>query len=109
MGARQKAIGKEAERRIAKQLGAVRFPADAGGPLDAESDWLGIQVKSSERYPSDAILDALDTARNAVPDGKLGVAAFERRYGSGRPRRAVVVIDIEDWDLWFGGAPPVKE
>ena len=102
MPSRNKERGKEAERRVARQLGATRFPADTGGPLDAESDALAIQVKSSQRYPSDAILDALDTARAATPAGKLGVAVFERRGGSGRKRRTVVVVDIDDWVDWFG-------
>ena len=87
---------------MAKALGATRFPADSGGPLDAESDRLAIQVKSSQRVPSDAMLAALDTARHAAPDGKLGVAVFERRSGRGKRRRAFVAVDIEDWAAWFG-------
>lgn len=97
-----KRIGKEAERRAAARLGAKRYPADTGGPIDAESATLAIQVKSSLRWPSDALLDALDTARRGAPNGKLGVALLERRYGQGKKRRAVVVVDADDWVEWFG-------
>ncbi len=99
--ARNKARGKEDERRVARLLGGERHKADTGGPEDVSHPWLSIQVKGGKRVMTAEVRAGVESARvAAVGTTKLPICAVVDR--SGTRLRDYIVIDTEDFITWFG-------
>ena len=101
-GKNNRARGNAIEREIGHRLG-LRRVGQWGGPDDLSSEMFAVQVKSggsfSERYW--AWLKALPTNANQTP-----LLVVTDAPGPGRKRRAVVVLDIEDWIALHGPVEP---
>ena len=101
-GKNNRARGNAIEREIGHRLG-LRRVGMYGGPDDLSSEMFAVQVKSggsfSERYW--AWLKALPTNAGQTP-----LLVVTDAPGPGRRRRAVVVLDIEDWIAQHGPVEP---
>ncbi len=101
--------GNSWERELAQKLGGKRV-GQFGGKTDVEAPWLVIQAKVggsfSERYWG--WLNEL----NAKGD-QLRALIVGDSPGAGTRRRAIVVLDLDDFVDWFGkqnlGASDLEE
>lgn len=98
-GRNNRTRGNAIEREVGKRLG-LRRVGQYGGPDDLTNDLFAAQVKSggafSERYWS---------WLKAVPvnAGQTPLLVVTDAPGPGHKRRAVVVLDLEDWRALHGG------
>ena len=90
--------GNAIEREVAKRLGLKRV-GQYGGADDAKSDWLVVQVKSGSAF-SERIWGWLKAI--PVDATQLAAVVLTDAPGPGHRRRAVVVIDMEDWIAMHG-------
>ena len=101
-GKNNRARGNAIEREIGHRLG-LRRVGQYGGPDDLAGEMFAVQVKSggsfSERYW--AWLKALPVTASQTP-----LLVVTDAPGPGRKRRAVVVLDIEDWISLHGPVEP---
>lgn len=99
-GRNNRARGNAIEREVGRALG-LRRVGQYGGPDDLTSPLFAAQVKSggsfSERYWS--WLRAVPTSAGQTP-----LLVVTDAPGPGRKRRAIVVLDLEDWRELHGGA-----
>ena len=98
-GRNNRARGNAIEREIGKRLG-LRRVGQYGGPDDLKDALFSAQVKSGGAFPErfwrwlKAVpVDSEQTALLVVTDAP----------GQGHRRRAVVVLDIDDWQALHGG------
>lgn len=100
---RQKAIGSEAERRIAALLGGTRVGMD-GGPVDViVGDYLSVQVKSLRTPPSlNEIVGMLEAIglRSADDGYPLRAVAVQSRPGRGKRAVRTITFDLDEWAEW---------
>ena len=101
-GKNNRARGNAIEREIGHRIG-LRRVGMYGGPDDLSGEMFAVQVKSggsfSERYW--AWLKALPVTASQTP-----LLVVTDAPGPGRKRRAVVVLDIEDWIALHGPVEP---
>lgn len=85
--------GNAIEREIAKRLG-LRRVGQFGGPVDADHPLWAAQVKSGASFPERlwGWLKGVET--NAAQTALLVVTDAP---GPGRRRRALVILDLDDW------------
>ena len=83
---------------MARKLG-LRRVGQYGGPEDAESEWLVVQVKSGGAFP-ERIWKWLQ-ALPANADQTRAVVVTDAP-GPGHKRRALVVVDLDDWQDLHG-------
>lgn len=90
--------GNNWERELAARLGGKRV-GHFGGKTDVETDWLVVQAKVggafSERYWG--WLGQLSAKGDQLRALIIGDAP-----GAGSRRRAMVVLDLDDFVAWFG-------
>lgn len=95
LGRRNRSRGNDVERVIGKQLG-LRRVGQFGGPTDlGESrDPFVVSVKSggywTERYWS-------ELKRQVAESSQTRLLVVAETPGRGRKRRAVVILDLDDW------------
>lgn len=98
-GRNNRSRGNAIEREVGKKLG-LRRVGQYGGPDDLSGELFAAQVKSggsfSERYWS--WLRAVPVNASQVP-----LLVVTDAPGPGHKRRAVVVIDLDDWADMYGG------
>jgi hypothetical protein len=96
---RQKAVGSQAERDVAKALGGVRVGMD-GGPTDVViPDYAYIQVKKVKNLPS---LNSIAVMLAIMPTDLLrGVVVIERA-GQGKRGSRTITFDLDEWAQWHG-------
>lgn len=89
---------KAEERRVARLLGGVRYPANGGGRVDVESYAYVSQVKH-RRVCSLAELErlAVELERLGEEQGKAGVVIVKRRAGRGQPTPRLIVLTEKVW------------
>lgn len=97
-GRNNRSRGNSIEREVGKRLG-LRRVGQYGGPEDLSGDLFAAQVKSggsfSERYW--AWLKAVPTNAGQTP-----LLVVTDAPGPGRRRRAIVVLDLEEWVALHG-------
>ncbi len=99
-GRRSKQRGKSDERYANKALsGNGRYPADTGGLLDVDHDWLAIQVKGGAQ-PAKALREGLQQAQAGSPVGKLPCVVIMDRSGVGV--RRYIAFDLAEYADWNG-------
>lgn len=100
---RQKAIGSEAERRIAALLGGKRVGMD-GGPVDViVGDYLSLQVKSLRTMPSlAAVMSMLRAIPQDGPFPPLRAVVVQTRPGPGQRAQRTITFDLDEWAEWHG-------
>jgi hypothetical protein len=97
---RQKAVGSEGERAVARIVGGRRVGQD-GGPVDVIVDgYLALQVKRTKGQPSLDACAAMIEKMGWRPELR-GVVAINRP-GGGRRARRLVVFDLAEWAEWHG-------
>ena len=92
-GKNNRSRGNAIEREIGKRLG-LRRVGQYGGPDDLSGELFAAQVKSGGAFP-----ERLWSWLKAVPvnAGQTPLLVVTDAPGPGRKRRAVVVLDIDDW------------
>jgi hypothetical protein len=101
-GRNNRARGNAIEREIGKALG-LRRVGQYGGPDDLSGEMFVAQVKSGGAFP-----ERLWTWLRAVPAnaGQVRLLVVTDAPGPGTKRRAVVVLDLDDWRDLHGEAQP---
>jgi hypothetical protein len=101
---RSKAIGSEAERRIAAILGGTRVGMD-GGPVDViVGDYLAVQVKSLRTAPSlTAVIGMLEAIPQPIAEPPLRAVVVQTRPGAGRRSVRTITFLLDEWASWHGG------
>ncbi len=86
---RNKARGKEAERRLAKKLGGKRLPDTGGHSPDVETAYAYYELKSTIGPPPKWLKDAMTQLRLSVNGrSKPGILVKEfRNFGRGPAQR----------------------
>jgi hypothetical protein len=97
-GRNNRARGNAIEREVGKQLG-LRRVGQYGGPEDLSGDLFAAQVKSGGAF-SERVWSWL----KAVPvnAGQTPLLVITDAPGPGHKRRAVVVVEINDWIALHG-------
>ena len=99
-GRTNRARGNAIEREVCRRLG-IRRVGMYGGPDDGggAEDWMTVQVKSGGAYP-----ERIDGWLRALPSraGQLRAVVVTDAPGPGHPRRALVVVELDDFVSWFG-------
>ena len=92
-GKNNRSRGNAIEREIGKRLG-LRRVGQYGGPEDRSNELFVVQVQSGGSFP-----ERLWTWLKAVPSnaGQTPLLVVTDAPGPGHRRRAVVVLDIDDW------------
>jgi len=91
--------GKDWERETARRLNGLRI-GQFGGKSDVRSEQFNVQCKVGPSYFPERMWEWLQ----ALPaDGRCPVAVIGDRPGSGRKRRAVIVLDLDDFIDLMGG------
>jgi hypothetical protein len=92
--------GNDVERVISKQLGLKRV-GQFGGPTDVgeSTDPFAVQVKSGG-YFSEKYWDQLK--RQTVASSQTALLVVTDAPGPGHRRRAMVVLDLDDWRALHG-------
>lgn len=100
---RNKRLGWDSEKRVAKLFGTSRFPANTGGPVDLKplADGLHIQVKAGGSMPIATIIDGLDAARRGATDSK-GLGACVVEYHRAPRNRTIICFDAAEYAAWHG-------
>lgn len=101
-GKRARNSGNSFEREIVHKLGPdAKRVGQYGGKTDVESPWIAIQAKCGNGFfPSR--LDAALRAINARGD-QLRAVVVGDKPGAGTRRRALIVLDFDDFIAWYGG------
>lgn len=100
-GRRNRSRGNAIERQVAAQLGLKRT-GQYGGPDDAKGNWLVVQVKSGGSFPKRVWgwLQALP-----ADAGQTRAVVLTDAPGPGHRRRAVVVVELDEWISLHGPVP----
>jgi hypothetical protein len=90
--------GNAIEREVGKRLGLKRV-GQYGGPDDLTGDLFAVQVKSGLAFP-----ERLWAWLRAVPTraGQTALLVVTDAPGPGKRRRAVVVLDLDEWTALHG-------
>ena len=103
---------KQVERDAAAHFGALRYPANMGGPLDFGRTGLFVgQVKNTKVF-SLAALERLAISMEDIGRGhdKPGVVVIKRSAGAGRETPMLVLMTMRTWDDIYRLLPePFKE
>lgn len=101
-GRNNRSRGNAIERDIARALG-LRRVGQYGGPEDASGDLFIVQVKSGGSFP-----ERLWGWLKALPQnaGQTPLLVVTDAPGPGHRRRAVVILDLEDWRDLHGVTEP---
>lgn len=76
---------KAHERRAAKLIGGIRYPANQGGPIDCESATFVAQCKEVKLLPFPELERlALEAERQGLQRKKIGLCVVKRRAGAQR-------------------------
>lgn len=97
-GRNNRARGNAIEREVGHRLG-LRRVGQFGGPDDLSGDLFSVQVKSGGAFP-----ERLWSWLKAVPAnaGQTPLLVVTDASGPGRRRRAVVVLDLDEWIALHG-------
>ena len=97
--------GNAFEREVAKRLGAQRV-GQYGGKQDVANNWIAVQCKVGKSYP-----ERLDGWLRSVPvkGDQLAALVVGDSPGAGTRRRAMIVLDLDDFIAWFGRADAKEE
>src|SRR5215470_17301785 len=97
---------KRHERETAGLIGGRRYPANSGGPVDAESSWAVAQAKHVRRL-SLAELErlAVEGERQGAQRAKVGLVVVKRRAGRGLPTPVLVVMTAAMFRQMSGPLP----
>jgi hypothetical protein len=97
---------KAHERQAGALIGGTRYPANMGGPIDAESSWAIAQCKHV-RTLSLAALErlSLEAERQGTQRAKVGLVVVRRRAGRGVPTPTLVVMTAEQFRAMSGALP----
>lgn len=97
--------GNAFEREVAKRLGAQRV-GQFGGKQDVANDWIAVQCKVGTSYP-----ERLDGWLRSIPvkGDQLAALVVGDSPGAGTRRRAMIVLDLDDFISWFGRANAKEE
>ena len=97
--------GNAFEREVAKRLGAQRV-GQYGGKQDVANDWIAVQCKVGKSYP-----ERLDGWLRSIPvkGDQLAALVVGDSPGAGTRRRAMIVLDLDDFIAWFGRADAKEE
>ena len=97
--------GNAFEREVAKRLGAQRV-GQYGGKQDVANDWIAVQCKVGKSYP-----ERLDGWLRSIPvkGDQLAALVVGDSPGAGTRRRAMIVLDLDDFIAWFGRANAKEE
>lgn len=97
--------GNAFEREVAKRLGAQRV-GQFGGKQDVANDWIAVQCKVGKSYP-----ERLDGWLRSIPvkGDQLAALVVGDSPGAGTRRRAMIVLDLDDFISWFGRANAKEE
>lgn len=97
-GRTNRARGNAIEREIGHRLG-LRRVGQFGGADDLSADWMIVQVKSGTSFPERIWRWLQALPANA---GQVRAVIMTDAPGPGRRRRAIVVLDIDDWIALHG-------
>jgi hypothetical protein len=97
--------GNSFEREVAKKLGAHRV-GQFGGKQDVANEWIAVQCKEGTSYP-----ERLDGWLRSIPvkGDQLAALVVGDSPGAGTRRRAMIVLDLDDFIAWFGRADAKEE
>jgi hypothetical protein len=97
--------GNAFEREVAKRLGAQRV-GQFGGKQDVANEWIAVQCKVGKSYP-----ERLDGWLRSIPvkGDQLAALVVGDSPGAGTRRRAMIVLDLDDFIAWFGRADAKEE
>ncbi len=95
--------GNAFEREIAKRLNATRT-GQFGGKQDVGNEWLSVQCKVGGSF-SERQWDWLQTVPVKSDQLRGLVIGDSPGVGGGR-RRAVIILDLDDFCDWFVAAEP---
>lgn len=97
--------GNSFEREVAKKLGAQRV-GQFGGKQDVANEWIAVQCKVGKSYP-----ERLDGWLRSIPvkGDQLAALVVGDSPGAGTRRRAMIVLDLDDFIAWFGRANAEEE
>ena len=97
---------KRHERRTAALIGGQRYPANGGGPVDAESSWAVAQCKHVRRLAL-AELErlAVEANRQGAQRRKVGLVVIKRCAGRGVPTPTLVVLTAAAFREMSGPLP----
>lgn len=103
-GKRSRNRGNAIEREMAARLG-LRRVGQYGGPDDLAGDLFAAQVKSGGSFP-----ERFWRWLKAVPvrAGQTPLLVVTDAPGPGHRRRAVVIVDLDDWTDLHGIADPLQ-
>jgi hypothetical protein len=98
-GRNNRSRGNAIEREVAAKLG-LRRVGQFGTPTDVEGEWLVVQVKSGGAFPERLWkwLQALNANAN-----QTRAVVITDAPGPGHKRRALVVVDLDDWAALHAG------
>lgn len=92
--------GNAIEREVGHRMGLTRV-GQYGGPDDLSGDLFRVQVKSGGAFPERLWAWLRGVPANA---GQTRLLVVTDAPGPGRRRRAVVVVDLDDWIALHGPA-----
>jgi hypothetical protein len=100
-GRNNRSRGNSIEREIGKRLG-LRRVGQYGGPDDLSGELFAAQVKSGGAFS-----ERLWSWLKAVPvnAGQTALLVVTDAPGPGHRRRAMVILDIGDWEALHAGTP----
>jgi hypothetical protein len=100
-GRNNRARGNSIEREVGKRLG-LRRVGQYGGPDDLSGELFAAQVKSGGAFS-----ERLWSWLKAVPvnAGQTALLVVTDAPGPGHRRRAMVILDIGDWEALHAGTP----
>lgn len=102
-GRTNRSRGNSIEREVGKQLGLKRVGHFGGATdLGVSADPFAVSVKSGSGYFSERYWDQLK--RQPVAAGQTALLVVTDAPGAGHRRRAVVVLDLNDWLALHGPA-----
>jgi hypothetical protein len=102
-GKNSRARGNAFEREVAKRLLGQRV-GQFGGKQDVANDWLAVQCKVGGSF-SERQWDWLQTVPVKSDQLRGLVIGDSPGIGGGR-RRAVIILDLDDFCDWFVAAEP---
>ncbi len=100
-GRTNRSRGNAIEREVGKQLGLKRVGQFGGATdLGVSADPFAVSVKSGSGYFSTRYWDQLK--RQPVAAGQTALLVVTDAPGPGYKRRAIVVLDLDDWVALYG-------